>query len=83
MAQVAEVCPLHGICDAVASLSINSNPLFQGGVVDISSLPQQEIKLKTLRLARVKAVSIGFNHVLLPLLGVNVTLNRIGAVENP
>jgi hypothetical protein len=75
--QVAKVRPLCAVAGALPRFFIDRDALFEGGIVDLSGLPEQEIQLFGLLIVRAKEVFVGAKHWLKWLLRLAEYQKRI------
>ena len=57
--QVTEVRPLVNVLKALAGFLVGRDPLFERGIVQVTPLPQQEVKLALLGVGGVQPVFVG------------------------
>ena len=77
VALIAEVCPLIRVADPLAGFLVGGDALFQGGVVQLASLPEQAVEGCDLRSVGTQAVLVGTDHLATSLLSFYVLLDRI------
>src|SRR5690606_12986087 len=76
MALVAKVRPLLRMRDALASLPVGIDALLQRGIVQVASLPEQEVQRAILCMGGIEAVLVRAYHRLPPLVRSDVALHR-------